>query len=288
MALEAKIGVIGGSGLYDLDGLRVEGQVQPQTPWGLPSDEIIVGEYAGKKVAFLPRHGRGHFLPPHQVPFRANMAALKMLGVEEIVAFSAVGSLREEIPPRDFVLPSQIIDRTRGVRPFTYFEDGIVVHATFGDPFAHHLAEAIYAQRSVLEGATLHRDRTLVCMEGPVFSTRAESNMYRSLGGDVINMSALPEAKLARELEISYQMVCMSTDYDSWKVEEEAVTAEFIIGNLHANADNARRLLKAILPAIGEKPNPLKGSIRNSVITAPEKRNPETVAKLNKVLPGYF
>ena len=210
---QVQIGVIGGSGLYDLDGLKVTEEVFPDTPWGKPSDKIVVGEFAGKTVAFLPRHGRGHFYPPHQVPWRANLAALKMLGAEEIIAFSAVGSLREEIPPRDFILPSQIIDRTKSLRPSTYFEDGIVVHAMFGDPFSDYLADAVFAQKGVLDGGvTLHRDKTLVCMEGPAFSTRAESNMYRQLGGDIINMSVIPESKLARELEMS-----SSTFHSSFK-----------------------------------------------------------------------
>ena len=285
---DVRIGVIGGSGLYDLDGLRVIEEVTPKTPWGKPSDSILIGEYAGKKLAFLPRHGREHFLTPHEVPVRANIAALKMLGVEEIVAFSAVGSLREEIPPRDLILPHQIIDRTKGIRPATFFENGIVAHATFGDPFSKHLADILYEQRAVLGSVTLHRDKTLVCMEGPAFSTRAESNMYRQLGGDIINMSVLPEAKLARELEISYQMVCMSTDYDSWKIEEEAVTTEEIIRVLGDNAASAKKLLAAAIPHLAVKPNPLKGTMKFAVITAPEKRNPETVKKLNEVLPGYF
>jgi 5'-methylthioadenosine phosphorylase len=285
---DVQIGVIGGSGLYDLDGLNIIEEVTPETPWGKPSDAILVGEYAGKKLAFLPRHGRGHFLAPHEVPVRANIAALKMLGVEEIVAFSAVGSLREEIPPRDFILPNQIIDRTKGVRPVTFFENGIVAHATFGDPFSHDLADLIAAQKDALGGITLHRNKTLVCMEGPAFSTRAESNMYRQLGADIINMSVLPEAKLARELEISYQMVCMSTDYDSWKVEEESVTADEIIKVLGDNAAAAKKLLAAVIPHLGQKPNPLKGSMKFAIITAPDKRDPDVVAKLNKVLPGYF
>ena len=228
------------------------------------------------------------FLTPSQVPVRANIAALKMMGVSEIVAFSAVGSLREEIPPRDFVLPDQIIDRTKGIRPSTFYDDGVVVHAQFGDPFDKELADIIFAQASSLDNAKLHRDKTLVCMEGPIFSTRAESKMYRQLGGDIINMSVLPESKLAREAEIRYQMVCMSTDYDSWREEEEAVTAEFIMGNFQANSANARRLLAAVIPHLDADKNPLEGSIKMSVITAPEKRNPESVAKLNQLLPGYF
>ncbi len=284
---DVKIAVIGGSGVYDIEGLEVEKEVHPETPWGKPSDTLVIGKYAGKRIAFLPRHGRGHFIAPTEVPSRANIAALKMMGVQEIIAFSAVGSLREEIPPRDFVLPNQIIDRTRQ-RPSTFFGDGIVAHAAFGDPFSEHLAEIVYAQAGVLENAKLHKDKTLICMEGPLFSTRAESNMYRQLGGDIINMSVLPEAKLAREAEISYQMICMSTDYDSWRPEEEPVTAEFIMGNFAANTANAKKLLAAIIPALGEKPNPLKDSMKFAVITAPEKRNPEAVARLKTILPDHF
>ncbi|MDH5656390.1 MAG: S-methyl-5'-thioadenosine phosphorylase [Spirochaetia bacterium] len=284
----AKIGVIGGSGLYHVDGITVEDEYFPDTPWGKPSDAIILGEYSGQTIAFLPRHGRGHFLNPSEVPFRANIAALKMMGVEEIIAFSAVGSLREEIAPRDFVLPSQILDRTKGVRPSSFFENGIVAHAAFGDPFTDYLSKIILDASKKVAGIKMHTEKTLVCMEGPAFSTRAESVMYRSLGGDIINMSVLPEAKLAREAEIAYQMVCMSTDYDSWREEEEAVTADFIIGNLNANAQNAGELLKAIIPGLGKNENPHKGSMKFAVITAPEKRNPETVEKLNRILPGYF
>ncbi|MBX7058370.1 MAG: S-methyl-5'-thioadenosine phosphorylase [Leptospirales bacterium] len=284
---QASIGVIGGSGIYDLEGLKKEGELRPETPWGLPSDAITLGEFAGQKLAFLPRHGRGHFLAPHQVPFRANVAALKMLGVEQIVAFSAVGSLREEIPPRDFVLPSQIIDRTKGLRPATYFEDGIVAHAAFGDPFSKSMADAIESQKDVLQKVQLHRDRTLVCMEGPAFSTRAESMMYRQWGGDIINMSVLPEAKLARELEIDYQMICMSTDYDAWRPHEDSVTVEEIIHILHDNADNARRLLAAVLPRLSAQSS-LKGSMKFAIITAPELRKGAQAQKLKRVLPEYF
>ncbi len=282
---DVKIGFIGGSGLYDLPGMKVEGEYLPETPWGKPSDAVVVAEHSGKKMAFLARHGRGHFLNPSEVPARANIAALKMMGVEEIVAFSAVGSLREEIAPRHFVLPNQIIDRTKGIRPSTFFENGIVVHVTFGDPFSIHLADVIAAHTP--KDIVLHRNKTLICMEGPAFSTRAESNLYRSIGGDIINMSVLPEAKLAREAEIAYQMVCMSTDYDSWREEHEAVTTDVIIGHLHANAENGRRIIAAVLPYLGN-PSPLKGSVKFGVITAPEKRSPEMIKKLNQILPGTF
>jgi 5'-methylthioadenosine phosphorylase len=288
MAESAKIGIIGGSGLYGLEGLRVETEVTPETPWGKPSDAIVIGEYAGKRVAFLSRHGRGHVYSPSEVPFRANIAALKMLGVEQIIAFSAVGSLREEIAPRDFVLPVQIIDRTNGIRASTYFENGVVVHATFGDPFDGQLATLVKQAAARVNGLKLHADKVVVCMEGPAFSTRAESQLYRSIGGDIINMSVLPEAKLAREAEIPYQMICMATDYDAWKEHEEAVTTELVIGHLNANAESARKLLAELIPLLGEGANPLKGSIKNAVITAPEKRNPEQLKKLAKLLPGTF
>ncbi len=288
MSSTAKIGIIGGSGLYGLDGLKVEAEVTPETPWGKPSDAIVIGEYAGRRVAFLSRHGRGHVYSPSEVPFRANIAALKMLGVEQIIAFSAVGSLREEIAPRDFALPSQIIDRTKGIRASTFFENGVIVHATFGDPFDSGLAELIKKAAAQVKTLKLHTDKTVVCMEGPAFSTRAESQWYRSMGGDIINMSVLPEAKLAREAEIPYQMICMSTDYDAWKEHEEAVTTELVLGHLHANAESAKALLAALLPMLGEGKNPLAGTIKNAVITAPDKRNPEQIKKLNQILPGSF
>ncbi|KAI8980995.1 nucleoside phosphorylase domain-containing protein [Pilobolus umbonatus] len=291
-----KIAVIGGSGLYKLEGLEVIGEVNPETPWGFPSDKIVISKLpSGDKIAFLARHGRGHYLTPTEVPVRANIAALKSLGVEVILAFSAVGSLREEIPPCDFVLPDQLIDRTRGLRPSTFFGEGLVAHAGFADPFHAGLADLIAAQEKSLQfSAKLHRNKTAVCMEGPAFSTRAESHMYRSWGGDIINMSALPEAKLAREAEIMYQMICMSTDYDCWRQNEEAVTVETVMQNMGNNGINAKNLLHAILPSLEKavKENTLepklKGSMKFAGMTSKEKRNAETVRKLDYILPGYF
>ncbi|SAL96656.1 hypothetical protein [Absidia glauca] len=246
---DVKIAVIGGSGLYHLENLEVVEEVNPETH----------------------------------------------LGVEAILAFSAVGSLREEIPPCDFVLPDQLIDRTRGLRPSTFFGEGLVAHAGFADPFHKGLADLVLKHAGVMDhGAKLHQNKTAVCMEGPQFSTRAESHMYRSWGADIINMSALPEAKLAREAEIAYQMVCMSTDYDCWRVEEEAVTVETVMQNMVNNSANARKLLNAVLPELDllvrqNKLVPdLKGSMKFSGMTAKEKRNPETVAKLEYLLPGYY
>ncbi|KAL2919232.1 S-methyl-5-thioadenosine phosphorylase [Polyrhizophydium stewartii] len=291
-----EIAVIGGSGLYNLDNLKVVGEVNPLTPWGHPSDHIVISETpSGKRIAFLARHGRGHYLTPSEVPSRANIAALKHIGVKVIIAFSAVGSLRQEIAPRDFVIPNQIIDRTKGIRDSTYFEKGAVGHVSFADPFSSDLGDLLFASAErACEKAKIHKHKTLVCMEGPAFSTRAESHLYRSWGCDVINMSVIPEAKLAREAEIAYQMVCMSTDYDCWREEEEAVTTAYVIGNLHANADNAKRLLVDALPRVEEalangtltSVKELQNASTYAVMTSPEKRSAEVMNKLRYILPN--
>ncbi|EQA35488.1 methylthioadenosine phosphorylase [Leptospira inadai serovar Lyme str. 10] len=287
MSTKVKAAIIGGTGLYSLDGMELVEEVFPETPWGKPSDAIKIGKIQGKLIAFLPRHGVGHFLMPHEVPVKANIAALKILGVEEIVAFSSVGSLREEIKPLDFVLPAQIIDRTRG-RESTFFGKGVVAHAPFADPFSANLSARI-KKAAVKIGLPIHDGKTLVCMEGPLFSTRAESHLYRSWGADIINMSVLPEAKLAREAEIAYQMICMSTDYDCWRENEEAVTAELVIANLGKNAESAKKLLSALISDLGNGDDlTLKNSTKYSIITSPEKRNPDTVAKLKVLFPDYF
>lgn len=287
MTEPVKIGVIGGTGLYSLDGMEIKGEVFPDTPWGKPSDSITIGKFKGKGIAFLPRHGRGHFLNPSEVPAQANIAALKSLGVEEIIAFSSVGSLREEIHPRDFVLPSQIIDRTKS-RQATYFENGVVAHAPFADPFSNGLAEKVEKAAAAI-GLKIHKNKTLVCMEGPLFSTRAESHMYRSFGADIINMTVLPEAKLAREAEILYQMVCMSTDYDCWKEDEAHVTLEMVLSNLSKNAETAKQLLSSLIDFLGMSDDAsLKGSTQYSIVTAPEKRNKQQVEKLKYLFPTYF
>ncbi|PJZ69993.1 S-methyl-5'-thioadenosine phosphorylase [Leptospira perolatii] len=287
MSMKVRAAVIGGTGLYSLDGMEMVEEILPETPWGKPSDTIKIGKIQDKLIAFLPRHGVGHFLMPHEVPMKANICALKILGVEEILAFSSVGSLREEIKPLDFVLPSQVIDRTRG-RDSTFFGKGVVAHAPFADPFSANLSQRIKKAASKI-GLPLHEDKTLVCMEGPLFSTRAESHMYRSWGADIINMTVLPEAKLAREAEIAYQMVCMATDYDCWRESEEAVTVEMVIANLSKNAETAKKLLAAMIPSLGNGDDlSLKQSTKFSLITAPERRNPDTVAKLRVLFPDYL
>ena len=290
----ARVAVIGGTGLYALEGLTVKDSVFPDTPWGKPSDSITLGEYKSPKgeslqLAFLPRHGKGHFIPPTEIPQKANISALKMLGVEYIVAFSAVGSLKEEIKPTHFVLPDQIIDRTR-FREDSFYGEGVVVHLSFGEPFSKELRNLL--EKNIKElNIPLHPNETIVCMEGPVFSTRAESKLYRSWGAGIINMSVIPEAKLARELEISYQMVCMSTDYDSWRESSEPVTAQEIMRVIGENSRSANQILTKCLEPLAElsrKDSPLKGLVKSSTITTPEERRASTIKKLNQVLPDYF
>ena len=286
--VRAKIGVIGGSGLYELDQLEVIGEACPETPYGRPSDVIVVGKVSGHNLAFLPRHGRGHRLLPTEVPSRANIAALKSLGVDRIVAFSAVGSLKEELPPLDFVIPAQVIDRTRS-RPSTFFGDGVVGHVTFADPFSSVLSDILY-DTAKAEGLAVHRDETLICMEGPAFSTRAESHLYRSWGAGLINMSALPEAKLAREAEMSYGLVCMVTDYDCWRETDEDVDIQMVLENLNRNAANAKRLLSAAIESVAtfEESPAIAESARFAIITARDQLSEKALTRLRFLYPHYF
>ncbi|OBZ65432.1 S-methyl-5'-thioadenosine phosphorylase [Grifola frondosa] len=300
------VGVIGGSGLYHLDNLTFLKNVNPETPWGFPSSPIAICALpTGTKVAFLARHGVGHTLSPSVVPSRANIAALKSLGVRAILAFSAVGSLREEFAPGDFVLPTQIIDRTKGVRPASFFEDtSVVAHAAFGDPFALRLVRWLEERvRKVLEEEEtaehngrgirpkLHSEKCIVCMEGPQFSTRAESQMYRTWGGDVINMSVLPEAKLAREAELGYALIATVTDYDSWRPHESSVTAAEVFKTLHDNARLSRHVAATILEELhaaaadGELLTEEVGSMRFSIMPRSEKQKDEDRKKLSYILP---
>jgi len=284
---KAKIGIIGGSGLYEIEGVKVIDEVRPSTPWGKPSDAVTIAQVNGSVAAFLPRHGRGHVLLPHEINYRANIAALKMLGVEEILAFSAVGSLREEIRPLDFVLPDQVIDRTKA-RPSTFFGDGIAAHVGFGHPFCSRLQGLVVPEAKSL-GITLHTGTTLICMEGPAFSTKAESNLYRSWGAGVINMSTLPEAKLAREAEICYTVICMSTDYDCWKEDVEHVSVEMVVANLNKNADHAKSLLKSMIPHMShERTCECRYASRFAMITAKQKQDRKAAKRLKAILPEYF
>ncbi|TRM69231.1 nucleoside phosphorylase domain-containing protein [Schizophyllum amplum] len=300
------VGVIGGSGLYHLDNLTFVKEVNPETPWGYPSCPITICALpSGTQVAFLARHGKGHSIPPSAVPARANIAALKSLGVRTVLAFSAVGSLREEIAPGAFVLPNQIIDRTKGVRPTSFFEDtSVVAHASFGDPFSNKFIKWLEPKvRKALDdegrGVKLFTEKTIVCMEGPQFSTRAESNMYRMWGGDLINMSVLPEAKLAREAELSYALVATATDYDAWRPHTGTVTAAEVFKTLSANAETSRHVAATILDEIHNAFDTGKsegeavlleevGTMKLSIMPRSEKQKEEDRAKLAYILPEYF
>jgi len=241
----AKIGIIGGSGLYSMPGFDLEEEVFIETPFGAPSDAYMVGKLAGKEVAFLPRHGRGHRLSPSELNYRANIYGMKSLGVEWILSLSAVGSLKEEHRPLDFVIPNQFFDRTMG-RISTFFGDGLVAHVSFADPICNELAEVVHESCGAL-GITSKSGGTYLCMEGPAFSTKAESHVYRSWGMDVIGMTNLQEAKLAREAELCYVTVAMVTDYDCWHEEHDAVTVADIIANLTKNAANAAKLVHHVV-----------------------------------------
>ena len=284
---KADIGIIGGSGLYEIEGVRTIEELDISTPWGSPSDSIVIADIEGTRAAFLPRHGRGHVHLSHEVNYRANIAALKMIGVSEVIAFSAVGSLREEIRPLDFVLPDQAIDRTMA-RENTFFGNGLTAHVSFAHPFCARL-HGIIRPAAADAGITMHSGGTLICMEGPAFSTVAESHLYRSWGAHIINMSTLPEAKLAREAELCYAVICMSTDYDCWHETEEHVTIEMVLRNLSVNAEHAKNLLRRLLPRLGgERDCPCGSASEFAIITAKERRNPEQVERLRAILPDYF
>jgi 5'-methylthioadenosine phosphorylase len=245
---EARIGIIGGSGLYKMEGMTKVEKVKASTPFGEPSDAIILGNLEGVRVAFLPRHGEGHRISPSELPAKANIYALKSLGVERIISVNAVGSLKEEIEPLDLVIPDQLIDCTKG-RSSTFFTDGIVGHVSFAEPFCPVLSQISF-EASTKVGAKVHKGGTYLVMEGPQLSTKAESQLYRSWGADVIGMTALPEAKLAREAEICYVALAIVTDYDCWHPSYESVTAEMILTNLRKGIDTVKRILQLLLPSI--------------------------------------
>lgn len=270
MNTAVKIGVIGGSGLYEIAGMTNIEEVRPNTPFGEPSDAIIVGELDGRSIAFLPRHGRGHNISPTEIPSRANIYALKALGVEWIISISAVGSLKEGIHPLDLVVPDQIIDRTKS-RVNSFFDGGLVAHVSFAEPFCPTLSNILY-HAALDVGANVHQEGTYIAMEGPLFSTKAESNMYRSWGASIIGMTALPEAKLAREAEICYATLACITDYDTWHETEESVTINMALANLMLNADTAKKIIGLVAARIPEKREcGCAEALENAIITAPEK-----------------
>src|SRR5262245_18257259 len=265
---ERPLGVIGGSGLYELPGLEAVERTRVATPFGDPSDEIVTGRLGGTRLLFLPRHGRGHRLLPSELPFRANLWALKSLGADCVLAVSAVGSLREEIVPGHVVVPDQFIDRTRGRQAeSTFFGRGVVAHVQFADPFCPVLSRAL-AQAARKAGATVHGGGTYVCMEGPAFSTRAESHLYRSWGAHVIGMTNLQEAKLAREAELCFATLALATDYDCWHEQHEDVQIEDILRVMAANVDLARRTVAALAPALPEAVGcPCPRALEHAIIT---------------------
>ena len=266
---DPKIAFIGGSGLYDIDGMENRREVTVETPFGDPSDAIVVGEINGVEAAFLPRHGRGHRFSPSEIPVKANIYALKSLGVERVVSVSAVGSLKEHIKPLDLVVPDQIIDRTRR-RSDTFFGDGIVAHVGFADPFCNELRRIAFESAS-LEDVDCHDGGTYLVIEGPQFSTRAESAVYRSWGANVIGMTALPEAKLAREAELCYTTLAFVTDYDVWHDTEEEVTVEMVIQNLTHNVATAQGIIRRMLAEIPDNRTcGCESALKNAVITSRE------------------
>lgn len=282
------IGVIGGSGLYEMEGLEQVERVRLQTPFGDPSDEFITGILNGVRMVFLPRHGRGHRLLPSEVNYRANIYGMKSLGVQRIISVSAVGSLKEAIVPGHIVIPDQFIDRTKGIRKDTFFGEGIVAHVGFADPTCNCLS-SILARAALSAGATVHRGGTYICMEGPAFSTRAESFMYRNLGGDIIGMTNLTEAKLAREAEICYGVIALSTDYDCWHDSHEDVTIEAILAIMHKNVAMAKEIIRlATADTLTERGCSCGSAMQYAIVTDRSLIPTETLQKLNPIIGTYL
>ena len=283
----ATIAIIGGSGLYEMEGFTDVESVDIDTPFGRPSDAITLGMLEGARVAFLPRHGQGHRFNPSHIPVQANIYALKTLGVERIISVSAVGSLKEEFEPQHLVVPNQLIDRTRN-RSNTFFENDMVVHIAFADPFCAHTSHMVVHAAQDL-GVNVHPGGTMVVMEGPAFSTRAESFMYRSWGADLIGMTALPEAKLAREAEICYATMAWVTDYDCWRQGGETVTVEMIIGNLLKNVAESKDLLRNLIPRLnGPRECPCATALKDAIITPQDRVPAELKRKLAPITGRYL
>ena len=284
----AKIGIIGGSGLYQIDGLEeVDELIINDTPFGQPSDRFITGKFRGVDVVFLSRHGRGHRISPSEINYRANIYEMKRLGVDAILSVSACGSLREDYKPMDFVVPDQFVDRTNKARLSTFFTDGIVAHISFAEPVSAELTKVLI-ESAHEAGVTVHPQGTYVNMEGPQFSTKAESNLYRSWGMDIIGMTNMTEAKLAREAEISYATLAAVTDYDCWHEDHDSVTLEMILDYLHKNVEHAKNILKIAIPKAGALTNfSAKGALATAIVTDP-KLIPETTKNKLKVLMGDY
>ena len=281
------IGIIGCSGLYSMEGVEITDEKAVATPFGAPSDAILVGKLEGKDVAFLPRHGRGHLLPPHQINYRANIFALKKLGVESIISVSAVGSMKEKIKPGDLVMVDQFVDRTK-VRFQTFYDDGIAVHVGFADPVCEELRSGlVMAARTT--GAAVHDGGTYICIEGPMFSSRAESNIYRSWGVDVIGMTNYQEAKLAREAEICYATIALATDYDCWHEQEGPVDVAMVIKILQENVSKAQATIRALLPKLKVSDDcPCRHALKDAIITDRRVVSDEVKKRLDPLIGRYL
>ncbi|BEH10894.1 MULTISPECIES: S-methyl-5'-thioadenosine phosphorylase [Geobacter] len=285
--MEQVIGVIGGSGLYEMEGLQDVRSMVVETPFGAPSDEFVTGVLDGVRMVFLPRHGRGHRLLPTEVNYRANIYGMKKLGVTRIISVSAVGSMREEIVPGHIVIPDQFIDRTNAIRANTFFGNGVVAHIQFADPVCADLSADLYAAAQEA-GATVHRGGTYICMEGPAFSTRAESNLYRSFGVSVIGMTNIPEAKLAREAEICYGVIALATDYDCWHESHDDVSVDAIIAIIKQNVAMAKSIIRNAVRRIGRERNcPCASALRYAIITDKAAIPAETRERLDLIIGSY-
>ncbi len=283
----AELAVIGGSGLYQIEGLEDIEQVKVDTPFGDPSDAITIGTLEGKRIAFLPRHGMGHRISPSEIPVRANIYALKSLGVERIIAVNSCGSFKEEIKPGHLLIPDQIIDRTKG-RPGTFFDGGIVAHVPLAEPFCGDLSEILYKSARDL-GATVHKGGTFIVMEGPQFSTKAESFLHKSWGASIIGMTAMPEARLAREAEMCYGSIACITDHDCWHDTHEAVTIEMVLATMAKNIDHAKQIIKL---AAGRIPSgracDCAGALKYSIVTRPDRIPPQKKKDLDILISKYI
>jgi 5'-methylthioadenosine phosphorylase len=284
---DVKLAIIGGSGVYDMEALTDVEELHISTPFGTPSDAIVIGSLTDRRIAFLPRHGRGHRLTPSEVPYRANIWALKSLGVERIISISACGSMKEKYEPRHVVIPDQIYDNTKN-RDYSFFGDGLVAHIGIADPFCPHLRHVL-SEAVDKAGGTVHMGGTLITIEGPRFSTRGESNIYRSWGIDIIGMTAVPEAQLAREAEICYATMAHVTDYDVWHEEEEAVNVEMLIANLNANAALSKKTIATLVPLLtDERPCDCGKTLASAFITQRDLVPQEKLDELGPIVTKFF